>query len=369
MQSKIIHPRLLILVILVIAIQACNMPSGAATTPVLPTPGEQVAVVPVAAQAATSTAQPPTPTAPPVEIPATATVVVVHTVTPTDPKGGKLVYDVESASTAPEQRAPYGDSYNINRLERPFLQDMTYVSDLDIVSFTVTKDSNWWYVSMELIGKDPNNAQGINYGVELDLDRDGFGDYLIWAHPPYTEQWDTTTVQIFQDQNHNTGGLSGIKSDAPFTADGYETLVFDGKVGGSDPDMAWVRTNAGTVQFAFKKSIAGTVFMLGVLADAGFKDPGKLDYVDRLTIAEAGSSVKDNQNYPLKSLFLVDNTCREAFGFEATGYEPQICPVEPTPTKAPRQPQSGSTSESCKPPAGVVCITWDPIKCECKGFE
>jgi hypothetical protein len=78
--------------------------------------------------------------------------------------------------------------------------------------------------------------------------------------------------------------------------------------------------------------------MLGVLADAGLKDPGKLDYVDRFPIVEAGSPVKDNQNYPLKSLFLVDNTCREAFGFEATGYEPQICPVEPTPTKEPKAP-------------------------------
>lgn len=25
----------------------------------------------------------------------------------------------------------------------------------------------------------------------------GFGDYLIWAHPPYTGQWDTQPVQIY----------------------------------------------------------------------------------------------------------------------------------------------------------------------------
>jgi hypothetical protein len=183
MQSNIIHSYMLVFAILVIATPACNMPSASTATAVPPTPGDQALAIPVAVQ-------PATPTTPPTEIPVTATVVIVHTMTPTDPRGGKLVYDVESASTAPEKRAPYGDSYNINRLERPFLQDMTYVSDLDIVSFTVTKDSDWWYVSMSLIGKDPNNTQGINYGVELDLDRDGFGDYLIWAHPPYTEQWD-----------------------------------------------------------------------------------------------------------------------------------------------------------------------------------
>jgi hypothetical protein len=272
--------------------------------------------------------------------------VLTHVVTPSSPKGGKLVYDVESAGTAPEQRAPYGDSYDMNRLERPFAQEMVYLPDLDITSFTVAKDNDWWYVSMNLVGIDPNNTQDINYGVELDLDRDGFGDYLIWAHPPYTEQWDTVPVQIYQDNNHNTGGISGTKSDAPFDADGYETLIFVGSMGGNDPDVAWVRINAGpqaTVQFAFKKSWSGTVFMLGVLADAGLKDPGKLDYVDRFPITEAGSPVKQNQNYPLKNLFLVDNTCREAFGFEPTHYEPQGCPVEPTPTPGPKAPPPGNT--------------------------
>lgn len=366
MQSNFFRPLVPAFLILLIAMLACNLPIQL-TTPVpppSPTPGEAVQI-PVAGQ--------PT-TAPPTEIPATATVLVTHTMTPTDPRGGKLVYDVGSAGTAPEKRAPYGDSYDINRLERPFLQDMTYVSDLDIVSFTVAKDTDWWYVSIKLIGIDPNNAMGVNYGIELDLDRDGWGDYLIWAHPPYTSQWDTLPVQIYKDNNHNTAGLSSGKSDAPFAADGYETLVFDGSAGGSDPDVAWIRINAGvdaTVQFAFKKSWSGSVFMLGVIADAGLKDPKKLDYVDRITIEEAGSPVKDNMYYPLKGLFSVDNTCRDAFGFEPTRYEPGICPVEPTPTKAPR-PRPGVTPgdpppAGCEPPPGG-CLPgseWDSDKCEC----
>ena len=367
MQSNILRSYVPVFVILLITMLACNISAGGATTPVPPTL-EQAPLVPVAGQAAT-------PTIPPPEIPATATVVLTHTMTPTDPRGGKLVYDVESAGTAPEKRAPYGDSYDMNRLERPFSQEMSYVSDLDIASFTVAKDNDWWYVSMELIGKDPNNTQGINYGVELDLNRDGFGDYLIWAHPPYTDQWATLPVQIYQDQNHNTGGLSGARSDAPFSADGYETLIFDGSVGGSDPDMAWIRINAGveaTVQFAFKKSWSGSVFMLGVIADAGTKDPGKLDYVDHFSIAEAGSPIKDNMYYPLKSLFLVDNTCRDAVGFEPTLYEPQICPVEPTPTKAPRHPQpeqpGGPTVvPGCQPPSGgcKAGTVWNSTLCTC----
>ncbi|MGB8980344.1 MAG: hypothetical protein WCC12_00560 [Anaerolineales bacterium] len=352
MQSNIFRSLMPAFVILLIAMLACSLPGAPAPTAV-PTPEVQI---PVAGQ---PTIAPPTPTAAP-----------AHVMVPADPRGGQLVYDVQSAGTAPERRAPYGDSYEWNRLERPFLQDMTYLSDLDISTFTVAKDSNWWYVSIKLIGVDPNNAQGIHYGVELDLNRDGFGDFLLWAHPPYTNQWDTIPMQIYQDNNHNTGGLSGGKSDAPFAADGYETLVFDGSTGGSDPDLAWVRINAGpdaTVQFAFKKSWSGSVFMLGVIADAGWKDPAKLDYVDRISISEAGSPVKDNMYYPLNGLFMVDNTCREAIGFESTGYEPQICPVEPTPTKAPK-PHGPTPVEGCQPPPGG-CLpgsVWNATLCTCQ---
>ncbi len=350
MQPKIIRSLPLIFALVLVATSACNLPGGT----VIPPTQEQVAFVPPA----TITAAPPTPTAS-----------ASHKMTPANPTSGKVVYDVESAGTASEKRAPYGDAYEWNRLERPFTQDMSYVSDLDIDYFTVAKDSDWWYVSIKLMGIDPNNAMGINYGIELDLDRDGYGDYLIWAHPPYTNQWDTTPVQIYQDQNHNTGGLSGGKSEAPFPADGYETLLFEGSGGSNDPDMAWVRINAGvdaTIQFAFKKSWSGSVFMLGVIADAGWKDPKKLDYVDRIPISEAGSPVKSNMYYPLKALILVDNTCRDAFGFEPTRYEPQICPIEPTPTKE-KRPQSGPTSPppgGCQPDPKCPC-GWDAINCTC----
>jgi hypothetical protein len=331
MQFRIIRSHIPAVLFLLIAMLACNLPGGAATS-ASPTP-EQAPLIPIAGQSATAT--------PPAEIPVTSTMVITHVVTPAAPRGGKLVYDVDSSGTAPEKRAPYGDSYDNNRLERPFTQDMSYVSDLDITNFTVAKDNDWWYVSIKLVGTDPNNTLGINYGIELDTNHDGFGDYLIWAHPPYSDQWDTAPVQIYQDKNHDTGGLSATKSDAPFNGDGYETLIFNGSVGGTDPDMAWVRINAGanaTVQFAFKQSWAGTVFMLGVIADAGLTDPGKLDYVDRFSITEAGSPLKDNQNYPLKALFLVDNTCRDAFGFNPTHFEPQGCPVAPTPTPRPKGP-------------------------------
>ena len=71
------------------------------------------------------------PTLPPSPVPSlqpdnpnpvpTDTPVIVHVVTPvSNPRTGRLVYDVDSSGTASEKRAPYGDSYKINRLERPF---------------------------------------------------------------------------------------------------------------------------------------------------------------------------------------------------------------------------------------------------------
>lgn len=313
---------------LITAILACNMPAGSR-------PSVQPEILPAEASMATSVLVA-------TEVPAISQP-ILHTQTPSAPSNaGVLIYDVESASTSLEKRAPYGDSYDINRLERPFLQDMTYVSDLDIVRFSVAQDVTWYYISIKLIGNNPNNELGINYGVEIDVDHNGFGDYIIWAQPPYTATWDTASVRIYADKNHDTAGARAEKSDAPFTADGYETLIFNGGASDADPDIAWVRTEAGqeaTLQFAFKKSWSGTVFMLGVLSDAGLKDPGKLDYVDRFTEAEAGSPVKDKQYYPLGALYSVDNTCQEAFGFKPDGYEPKLCPrPDVQPTRKPGEP-------------------------------
>ncbi len=314
--------------LLIFAILACNLPglqSAEPTTASSPATPMMAVSSPTPEDLATATETPsPTP-----ELP-TPTLAISHSLIPsTIVKPGNLVRDVVSVDTASEKRAPYGDSYDINRLERPFLQDMTYVADLDIVSFNLAYDEKFFYVSIELVGTDPNNDMGIDYGVELDINADGFGDMIIIARPPYSVDWSTDNVQILEDTNRDTSGLSAEKAEAPMPGDGYDTVIFDGGRGeGDDPDLAWVRVNAGnkaTVQFAFKKSFAGTKFMYGVIADGGMRSIADLDYVDRFTIEEAGSPVRDQKNYPLKALYAVDNVCREVFGFTGTEQEPQRC--------------------------------------------
>jgi hypothetical protein len=315
--------------LIVLAILACNIPSStsggqgapkvASSTPPATSTNAPLAVTGAANPLPTFVVDTPTPGLAHARIPTTAEV-----------KEYKHIFDVVSKDTASEKRAPEGDSYKLNRFERPFTQDMTYVSDLDIASYSFGADDTFFYVSIELVGANPNNPIGINYGVEIDLDADGFGDLIIWAHPPYNVEWSTDNVQIFADKNHDTGGLSGEKSDAPTPGDGYETMTFNGGRGqGDDPDLAWVRVNAGrlaTVQFAFKRSLVDDRFMYGVIADAGLKDVGKMDYVDRFTEFEAGSPIKSSKFYPLKALYAVDNVCRETYGFPGTGQEPQLCP-------------------------------------------
>lgn len=291
----------------------------------------------------------------------TATQVVVHKMTPSNsPKTSTLIYDVDSKDTGPDKRAPYGDSYDIYRMERPFIQDMIYVPDLDIVTFNVTMEEDWVYVSIKLVGTNPNNDLGIHFGVELDVNGDGFGEYIIWAKPPYTPEWSTNGIQVFADNNHDSGGLSAEKSDAPLDGDGYETMVFEAGQG-DDPDLAWVRINAGanaTVQFAFKKSLAGSSFLLGVLADSNLKDVTKMYYNDRFTEEEAGSPEKSEKHYPLKALYGFDNTCREAYNYDPNGYEPMLCPRDP-PAPSERE------SSECQPEACPAGCWWMQDSCSC----
>lgn len=257
------------------------------------------------------------------------------------PLPGTMIYDVTSAGKA----APYGDAYDLNRLERPFLQDMSYAPDLDIISFAISEDSDWYYVSIRLNGNDPNHPLGIDYGVELDLNVDGYGDTLVWAYPPYSTEWTTSWVQVYEDSDHDSAGQSSARADTG--GSGYETLVFDGRYGqGSDLSLAWVRIQQGpqaAVQFAFKKTLSGPVYLAGVVADGGIRDVSKFDYNDHFKESEAGSPLKDSPSYPLKALFAVDNTCWQAFGRNNAYHVAKVCPPE---LSAPATARPGQAPDS-----------------------
>ncbi len=300
-------------------------------------PAEQPAPTDTPAPSETPTVFVPTPTETPVpsptpEPPTLTPTKIPHALIPaTNIKTGKLVvHDAVSSGTAFEQRAPYGDLYDYNWFERPFLADMTYVPDLDIASYNLNYDEKFFYISIETVGSNPNNPIGIYYAVELDQNGDGYGDYIIIARPEFSTEWTTDNMQVIQDTNRDTGGLSAERSDAPLPGDGYDTVVFDLMAGiGNDFDLAWSRILAGpkaTVQIAFKRYFFGERFFYGVVADGNLKSAEDMDYVDRFTEEQAGSPERGEKFYPLKSVFAIDNVCREAYGISNTsGEEPQRC--------------------------------------------
>lgn len=77
----------------------------------------------------------------------------------------------------------------------------------------------------------------------------------------------------------------------------------------------------------------------GVWAGEDLLSPENIDLHDHITEADAGSPYPSHSDYPLADLNLVDNTCRETYGFDALEPIAGLCyvpePPEPTPTLTP----------------------------------
>lgn len=249
-----------------------------------------------------------------------------------------FVVDRSSAAFAGERRT-IADDYASLVLERPFTQQaMDYLPFVDILRAEIAADAQWVYVSISLVGAAPAGAPVV-YAVELDVDRDGRGDWLIVAATPLASAWTHDGVQVLQDADRDVGGARALAPDAPDPqADGYEMVAYGtGDEAGVNP--AWARLSldpSARVQFALSRDWLGDEAHLlwGVWADAGLRNPRLFDYHDRFTGQEAGSPLSSSADYPLKRLASVDNSCRWVFGFAPAGSEPGLCRFEP-PTPIP----------------------------------
>jgi hypothetical protein len=145
----------------------------------------------------------------------------------TVPPAETTLHDADSSKTAAELRANGGDQYALNLFERPFngYEMNTYYPDIDIIGASEAQDSQWLYVTINLAGRSGDSLMG-NYGVELDINGDGRGDYLITSLTP-GKDWSVNGVRIWQDKNKDVGNSVPLISDLPQTGDGYETLIFD----------------------------------------------------------------------------------------------------------------------------------------------
>ena len=281
------------------------------------------------------------PAQPSSEVTATETapavvVAVSHVDVPAGGTSDRLTaHDQDNAFFFENKTARSGDEFYKNEFERPFTaNDMAYLPDLDIVNFSITNDDKFFYVQVSVAALDAaTQSLTGSYGVEIDRNADGRAEILIVTRPPYGAGFTAENVAVYLDKNGDVGGDRLNRPDT-FASDGFETVVFDlsaNKYPEGDTDFAWVRqTQDGSlpaIEVAFKSWMFETnqAFMWSVDASEATISPSMMYYQDHFTAEEAGSARKDDPNYPVKSLWGVDNTCRFSQGFDTTGNEPFGC--------------------------------------------
>ncbi len=286
---------------------------------------------------------------------------VTHNITPGEPGWvSKYFFDTDASKNAGAGYVTQGDDFVANLFERPFTEsEMVYRPDIDINKTEISSDSNFFYVTLYLNDTHPDGGLQGMYAVEIDSDRDGRGDLLVIADHPTSTTWDIMGVSVHKDPNGDVGGASIMRPDASYGGDGYEQVVFSNQVL-DDPDVAWARVTTGdppSVTLAFKKSLVdrGT-FVWGVWAADSMLDPALIDLHDNFTQTQAGSPYQSQSNYPLAAINLVDNTCRETFGFEAEDPIAGLCYVPEEPTATP-EPTPTTTSEP--EPATITGVAFD----------
>ena len=284
-----------------------------------------------------------------------------HTMRPdfSPPGDPQVIHDQESDRKAAQKEAYGGDEFAKGRYERPFDPDMNYVPSVDIFQANLFRDKeNEWIYTIIRVKESPLYLEDMpfSFGIELDLDIDGRGDVLVWTDLPQSDEWSVDGVTVWKDLNESIGGKRPMISDPPDGGDGYETLLFESGMG-EDPDLAWSRINPqenNFIEIAFKRSLLDEteIFLWGAWADVGMKNLELFDHHDHFTKEEAGSPLKSEVDYyPLKALYLIDNTCRAASGYTPKGGEPGICPVPPPPAG---EPGPDPTSPPQQPPPLIV---------------
>jgi hypothetical protein len=238
------------------------------------------------------------------------------------------VTDLITVDLAKDKTA-VGDNYAWGRLERPYTADrMEYRDYLDIMRVDLKISDPWVYITFVLVGNLPEEGD-IHYMVELDVDHEGRGEFLVLAALPPDTTWTTDGVRVLTDEDGDIGGVFPMYMETPVPdLNGYEKEIFaNGE--GNDRDLAWVRRDPdhrNQLQIAFKDTLIGTLgFLWSAWTDEGLQDPFLFDFNDHFTFEEAGSPNKDNYRYPVKAVALVDSTCRSWYGYMPSGTEPGLC--------------------------------------------
>lgn len=271
---------------------------------------------------------------------------ILHQVIPVslpESRSGKAG-DQDSSVTADQKKSNGGDRFSFEQFERPFNANTmdVYYPNLDIIDTYIFQDATWIYGTIKVVDRSAVTAEPYRLAMQLDIDVDGKGDWLILVLNPSSTSWTTDGVQAYFDANNDVGNQTPMQADKIVPGgDGFEQLQFDqGK--GEDPDSAWVRvspTDANTVEIAVKRSFLGNpvAFMTHMWTGHGTLDPALFDYSDHYSHEQAGAADPSFPFfYPIKTVYELDSSCRIAVGFYPKGSEPGLCtiPVVPAPPEA-----------------------------------
>ncbi len=259
----------------------------------------------------------------------TQTAIILSNNMPGEPEGSaQVIHDQTCFQTANEKRAAGGDEYSTGRFERPFDRDMHYLPALDISRAELFRPKDGWiYFRIHLEDK-PATAPSI-YGIELDLDIDGRGDYLIQVSAPESPDWDEVGIRMWWDSDGDVGGQVINRSDpVGFKGSGFETLKVDTN-DGKNPGQIWTRLNGKGLEIAVSEDLVGGVtgkFTWKPFTDGVPFSSTLYDLNDYFLLDEAGSANQGEREYPLKEVFAIDNTCRGLSGLTPSGNEQGVCP-------------------------------------------
>ncbi|MHB8806278.1 MAG: hypothetical protein ACYC59_01695 [Anaerolineaceae bacterium] len=242
-----------------------------------------------------------------------------------NPEVERTLEDADASIKAYEKRAVTGDNILNNLFERPFtMQEMDYQPDLNILTVSITSDDAFFYFIITLDGIDPlSGTLSGTYGIEFDRTQTGRGDLLVLVSNPAVE-WSMENVTAYVNPTASVGGTKPIVAEEGYEGAGYsETVEL-----GSD-QVAWARIapeDPYAVQIAVSRALLDNSeeFLWGAWADGGVKDPSLFDYDDHFGPSEAGSPIK-GEDYPVKAVYSLDNTCRLPYGLEDAFNIPGMC--------------------------------------------
>ena len=285
--------------------------------------------------------------------------------------------DFNSVNVIANKSVIGGDRFTFGRFERPFNANTmdVYFPELDIVYTQAYQDDTWIYGRIFFNDISANNPSA-QYAVEIDTDLNGKSEWLIIANKPSSTEWTVENVRVYQDANNDVGGEMPMLTDkSPVSGDGFETLVFDqGK--GNNSDTAWVRISpedSKLIEFAINRAALNnpTKYLINFWAGNNL-DPAKFDINDLYTHEQAGAADNGLEYfYPIKEVAEIDNSCRMAIGFQATGNEPGICDTYKPQVQGSSPSASGCTA---KPIQVLACsisadpsysCSWNSASCSC----